>query len=323
MLGEPQTKWFQDELLSTKQRNVTWKIVVVSSPIQVLGRASQVGSDQDSGKSWAGGYNCERNKVLKFIDDNAIDNVVFLTTDAHYTVINNLSYNTNPEDVKSTLKPARNAFEILTGPIGASVTNPLVGRAEITGLSQRDTDRKIVDIWNGIAPDAKGTTQGLKQAGLDLIGLEANFPGLDTASIKSLNGKNGVSDPLNFVSFNTYSYALLTLDKDSIGVTVKGLPYVSDPATLSNADALKEYEGRKATELLSFKVMSQKSDSQRNSGSQTGSNSNQGGTSGLPATGAGGTSISDNNQILAGFLVLLLFGICLAGLAIIKTRKND
>ncbi len=317
MLGETQTKWFQDELLSTKQRNVTWKIVVVSSPMQVLGRASQVGSDLDSGKSWVGGYNCERNKVLKFIDDNAIDNVVFLTTDNHYTVVNNLLYNTNPEDVKSPLKPARNAFEVLTGPVGASAGNPMGARADITGLSQRDADRKILDIWNGLAPDAKGTTQGLKQAGLDLIGLEANFPGLDTASIKSLNGKNGVADPINFVSFNTYAYALLTFDKDSIGVMVKGLPYVSDPATLNNPATLKEYEGRKATELLSFKVMSQKSDNQSNSGSQSSSNTNQGGTSGLPATGAGGDNSSVNN-----FQLLVIFGLLLLGAGLASWAKT-
>jgi len=320
MLGVPQTKWFQDELLSTKQRNITWKVVVVSSPMQVLGRASQVGSDLDSGKSWAGGYNCERNKVLKFIDDNAIDNVVFLTTDNHYTVINNLSYNTNPEDVKSPLKPARNAFEVLTGPLGASAGNPMGARADITNLSQRDADRKIVDIWNGIAPDAKGTTQGLKQFGLDPIGLETGFPGLDSASIKSLNGKNGAADPLNFVSFNTYAYALLTFDKDSIGVTVKGLPYVSDPATLTNPAALTEYEGRKAAELISFKVMSQKIGSQNSAGSQNGSNLDQGGANGLPATGAGGTNNSDNTFMLIGLLGLLL-GAGLARLVLTRTKK--
>ena len=70
---------------SIRQRGTTWKVVVVSSPMQQLGKASQVGADLDGGKSWPGGYLCERNKLLAFIDNNAIDNVVFLTTDNHYT----------------------------------------------------------------------------------------------------------------------------------------------------------------------------------------------------------------------------------------------
>ena len=87
---------------------------MISSPIQ------QLGMPGDTPKSWAGGYGCERNKLLAFIDANSIENVVFLTTDDHYTVINNLLYNPVPDDPKSPLKRARNAFEILTGPIGAA-----------------------------------------------------------------------------------------------------------------------------------------------------------------------------------------------------------
>src|SRR5262249_20719323 len=117
MLGGPQMAWLQQELLAAKARNVVWKTITVSSPIQELGRASQLGGDPDGSKSWAGGYVCERNKLLKFIDDNAISNVVFLSTDNHYTVISGLSYNTIPADPKSPLKAARNAFEIVTGPL--------------------------------------------------------------------------------------------------------------------------------------------------------------------------------------------------------------
>ncbi len=258
MLGAPQLQWFEQELQGAKSRNVTWKIVVVSSPIQQLGTASQVGGDLDSGKSWAGGYVCERNKILKFIDDNSIDNVVFLTTDNHYTVINNLKYNSVPDDPSSPLKSARNAFEILTGPMGAGAGNPSGLKVDTKGLSIREADRRILDVWNGDTPDTSGQMHGLKQAGLDPIGLEASFPGLVKESIHATGVQPGVVQPLDFASFNTYSYAVLTLDKSAMTVQVKGLPYVADPAPLaSDAAAEQEYESRDAQEILSFQVKPQ------------------------------------------------------------------
>ena len=257
MLGNTQLKWLEDELLSAKQRKIVWKAVVISSPIQELGRASQIGADLDGGKSWAGDYNCERNKLLKFIDDNAVDNVVFLTTDNHYTVINNLKYNTVPEDPKSPLKAARNSFEILTGPLGASAGNPTGLKVDTKGLPIREADRKILAVWNGDTPNSDGQLKGLKQAGLDPIGLEADFPGLVADSVKATGVQPGTIEPLDFASFNTYGYAVLGFDQGSLSVQVKGFPIVSDPALLLNAGAEKEYESRQAQPILSFQVKAQ------------------------------------------------------------------
>lgn len=51
----------------------------------------------------------------------AVNNIVFLATDTHYTAINNLTYNADLGDPGSPLLPARNAFEIITGPVGEDV----------------------------------------------------------------------------------------------------------------------------------------------------------------------------------------------------------
>jgi len=255
MLGPVQLKWFQDALLAAKQRRVVWKVVIISSPIQEFGRASQVGADMEGTKSWAGAYRCERNKLLKFVDDHAIDNVVFLTTDNHYTAINNLTYETVPEDPRSPRNPARNAFEIMTGPLGAATGTPPYGRnIDIKGLSRREADRKILEVWNGESPDADGQLMGLKQAGLDPIGLEANFPGLEVASIRSAGGSPGVVEPLAFATFRSYSYAVLTFDQSHLHVQVKGMLSVPNPSALLKADAEKEYESRRIEETFSFAV---------------------------------------------------------------------
>ncbi len=42
------------------------------------------------------GYAAERTEILRFIDDNRIDNVVFVAADTHGTVTNNLTYQLGP-----------------------------------------------------------------------------------------------------------------------------------------------------------------------------------------------------------------------------------
>jgi phosphodiesterase/alkaline phosphatase D-like protein len=255
MLGPVQARWLERSLLAAERRGATWKVVVTPSPMQRMGGKSQVGADLDSDKSWAGGYRCERDRLLAFIDANAIDNVVFLTTDFHYTVVNNLDYHVVPGDERSPRRPARNAFEVMTGPLGARAGTPPFGRSMgLAGLSRRDADRKAAAILNGDAPDAEGLVAGLAQAGLDRLGLERGFPGLDEASIRTAGGAAGVAEPLAFVSFASFAYAVLTFDHAKVRVRVKTMANVPDPASLDDPAQLRQYEERRAEETLEFVV---------------------------------------------------------------------
>ena len=251
MLGAPQLNWF-GELNGAQSRGVSWKVVVISSPIQELGKA------YDGTKAWAAGYVCERNQLLKFIDDNAINNVVFLTTDNHYTAINNLTYNADPGDPSSPLLPARNAFEIITGPLGADV-DPIdqTHNVDVYGLSLRDADRKVVDTWNGDIPDAKGNTTGLRQDGFDPIGLEPAFPGLVPESVVAAGMPAGEVIAGDFVSFRSFTYTVLRFDRGSLAVRVMGIPAILDPIQLYDPAAEQTYEQQTAHEILRFHVLAQ------------------------------------------------------------------
>jgi len=253
MLGPVQLAWAQQALLAAKRRGAVWKVVVVSSPLQVFGGPAEVGVDMDGIKSWAGGYRCERNRLLAFIDANGIDNVVFLTTDNHHTAVNNLDYETVAGDRRSARRPARNAFEIMTGPLGAGTGTPPYGRkVGVEGLTRREADRKILGVWHGEAADDDGKRLGLK--GNDRIGLEATFPGLDVAGIRG-TGVIGVGDPLAFASFRSFSYAVLTFDATRLLVEVKTMPGVPDPKLLeTDTAALDEYESRGVENTLSFAI---------------------------------------------------------------------
>jgi phosphodiesterase/alkaline phosphatase D-like protein len=252
MLGGPQLSWFENQLMAAQSHGVIWKVVVVSSPMQELGK------DFDGTKAWPAGYACERNRVLKFIDDNGINNVVFLTTDNHYTVINNLSYNADPGDPVSPLVAARNTIEILTGPLGADV-DPIdqTHNVDVYGLSLRDADRKVVDTWNGDLPDAKGKVNGLVQQGFDPIGLEAGFPGLVASSVVAAGMPAGQIIAADFASFRSFGYAVLKFDRGSLSVRIMGIPAVIDPTQLYNSTFERTYEQEQAQEILRFQLLAQ------------------------------------------------------------------
>lgn len=219
MLGRPQLAWLEESLSQAQAAGVTLKFVVVSSPIQQIGRESEIGVDLDGTKSWAGGYRFERDTLLKYIDDNAIENVVFLTTDNHNTMINNLCYHAVPGDPSSPLLPARNAFEILTGPIGAA-SGPAPVKADVQGLGGRAIDRRVIETLVGDVPNTDGELKGQKQAGLDPLGLESGFPGLVASSVWSDGGVQDVVEPEAFAAFNTYAYAVLDVTDTSLRVRV-------------------------------------------------------------------------------------------------------
>jgi hypothetical protein len=231
---------------------VTWKFVVISSPIQHIGHASEIGVDLDGTKSWQGGYRVERDRLLKFIDERAIDNVVFLTTDNHNTMITNLRYRATPEDPSSPTVPARNAFEILTGPLGAGYGYIGV-KADLTGLSGREAERRVAQTLAGDVPNRDGELRGQRQAGVHPIGLEADFPGLIADSVTAEGGQDGVVEPAAFASFNTFTYAVVSVDNNLMTVRIMGQPGVEFPFLL-DPGMLSKYASTPAHRILQFQI---------------------------------------------------------------------
>ena len=120
MLGKTQLAWFEQTLRQAQADGVRWKIVAISSPSDEMG--------DDGGKSWAGGYRSERNRLLKFIADERIENVVFLSTDDHQYRVNELSY------LPDLTKPSQHqlvphCWTIVAGPIGAGGPEKLMNRS--------------------------------------------------------------------------------------------------------------------------------------------------------------------------------------------------
>jgi alkaline phosphatase D len=88
MLGKEQLAWLKEKLLNSI---ATWKIVSSDVPVSIPtgANASKFGRDGwangiDLDLSSKTGFERELTEIMKFIDDNDIKNVVFVTTDVQF-----------------------------------------------------------------------------------------------------------------------------------------------------------------------------------------------------------------------------------------------
>jgi phosphodiesterase/alkaline phosphatase D-like protein len=224
MLGQTELAWVEQGLLAAQNNGTVWKIVAISSPIDQIGpiggsftidntgdpNTTQPGftsSESDGGKSWMGGYRFERNELLKFIADNNIQHVVFLSTDDHQVRINELGYFTqfdqNGTPIQSSYTRVPGAFEIVVGPIGATGPDTI-------------TDHSTANI-QALAQSFASHQQAL---GLDPIGLDPNFPGLINVSREGDSNANANRSAFDFYSPDTFNYASLSIDPTGHNLTV-------------------------------------------------------------------------------------------------------
>ncbi|MBO3460945.1 alkaline phosphatase D family protein [Aetokthonos hydrillicola Thurmond2011] len=194
MLGKTQLSWFKQTLLNAQQNHVPWKIIAISSPIDETG--------DDGGKSWIGGYRIERNEILKFIAENKIDHVVFLSTDDHQNRINELTYFTEPNNPKTrALVPG--AFTIVAGPIGAS------GPDKVT-----NHNFNFIKLFT----DVLVSQQNAK--GINPFGLDPKLPGLQNVFREGDPQANTLRQPVDFYTPDTFNYVTLDISADGKTLSV-------------------------------------------------------------------------------------------------------
>ncbi len=194
MLGKTQLKWLEQTLLDAQTNGTPWKIVALSSPIDE--------TSDDGGKSWAGGYRAERNELLKFIADNHIDNVVFLSTDDHQNRVNELDYLADPSNPSSRTR-VPNAFTIVAGPIGAG------GPDAITDHSFSNIQKLTDDL-----------VTKEKAKGLDPLGLDPTNPRVHNVFREFDPNADKSRSPVDFYSPDTFNYVTLNISADGKTLSV-------------------------------------------------------------------------------------------------------
>jgi 3-phytase/alkaline phosphatase D len=202
MLGRTQLGWFKQSLLDAQATGVTWKFVAISSPIDQVPFDYLVPAGAVA-KDWNAGYRAERNELLKFIADNHIDHVVFLTTDDHQVRISELTYLTDPSDPTS-VAPVPGAFQILTSPLGAAGV-PMVTDHGFSNIKALADSLAAAQIALGMPP----------------LGLDPSFPGLFNVFREGDPDADVLRQPVDFYSPDTFNYATLDVSPDGGSLTVR------------------------------------------------------------------------------------------------------
>jgi 5'/3'-nucleotidase SurE len=233
MLGQPQLEDLKQDLLKAEQDGTTWKFVMVPEPMQALGPLLGPADRFD-------GYLNERTEILQFVEDNDIDNVVFIAADIHGTLVNNLTYQEQPGGPQI----ATNAFEVTTGsvafdaPFGQSVTNGAAQLGFVTPEQlQQYNSLPILNAPAGVPSKDDFFTQLLNDAaltpfGLDPVGLEADS-GIDAELIQG-----------GYVAAHTFGWTEFDINAETqaLTVTTYGIEPYSEEELLANPEAITSRE---------------------------------------------------------------------------------
>jgi myo-inositol-hexaphosphate 3-phosphohydrolase/phosphodiesterase/alkaline phosphatase D-like protein len=228
LLGRQQVADLKQDLLTAQTNGVTWKFIAVPEPIQNFG----VINAEDRFE----GYAAERSEILKFIDDNQISNVVFLSGDFHGTLVNNLTYQLAPGQAQIQT----GAFEVVTGP--AAFFDGLFGPtvAQLSLAANLITPEQFGFYQNlPVAPDADNLVNDRDDFIKQLLVAQTSAFGYDPIGLQG----SPVDATLlqgDYLSTHTYGWTQFDIDPASqkLTVTTYGIPAYSEAELLANPSAI-------------------------------------------------------------------------------------
>jgi len=202
LLGAAQKARFKADLLSAQAAGVTWKFVCCPEPIQNFGPLAAEDRYE--------GYAAERTELLKFIDDNQITNVVFVTADFHGTTVNRLSYQLGPFQPQIQTK----SIEIITGPVAYDKPfgPTIVDLAMAAGLAAQGTDLYYQSL-NSVSREGL-VVNNIINPGLAALGY--NQLSLTSNPLPNMRLVNGL-----YTATNSFGWTEFTIDETTQKLNVK------------------------------------------------------------------------------------------------------
>ena len=245
MLGAQQLADLKADLLNAETNGVVWKFVMVPEPIQNLGFADA----QDRFE----GYAAERTELVRFIKDNHIDNVVFISADIHGTVVNNLTFQIGPGQPQMPIA----AFEVVTGsvaydkPFGPTIFD-LAQNITISGFNVLTFFLNSVGVTNRAAFDSlpRQERDDKFKTLLDtqLVAMGYDATGLDGSGISATLRQGG------YVAVHTYGWTEFeivpgsrVLTVTTYGIAPYGVAEVNPAITNRTPDIVSQFS---ATPML-------------------------------------------------------------------------
>jgi len=240
LLGRAQLDLLKADLLEAEENGTTWKFVVIPEPIQNFG----VANAEDRFE----GYAAERTELLSFIDQNDIDNVVFMAGDFHGTLVNNLTYQMGPGQEQI----ATNAFEVVTGPVaffdgrfGPAVIDIASAFGLITPEQRAFYDTlPVAPDMDDIPNDKDDFLEQILVAQTDLLGYDPI--GLDDNLAITEGLINATLLQGDYVSAHTFSWTEFDIDAETqkLTVTTFGIDAYSEADLLADPQAVLDLTPR-------------------------------------------------------------------------------
>jgi phosphodiesterase/alkaline phosphatase D-like protein len=233
ILGRTQMKWLKNSLLESERKGVVWKVISISSPIDIMGPPGAADGPPQlelDAKQWWGNYRQERNELLKFIADNKIKNVLFLSTDDHEFRANELTYSPSGAWADpSSYKVLPGAFSIVTSPIGAGRPSGFVNQ-DLVATSQAYQNSFIENDLNPI-----GLEQGLFK-----------ITSLNRSQIAGYQSDLSHPQLLDFWSPESFNYTQIDINQSGqLHIEVRGIPGYDSNSEVNKptgpADAVRSY----------------------------------------------------------------------------------
>jgi len=219
LLGKAQLDTLKADLLAAQQAGVTWKFILLPEPIQNLG----IVAAQDRYE----GYAAERADLLAFIKTNNLANVVFITADFHGTIVNNLAYQTAPDQA---LVPV-DAWEIITGPVAfAKPFGPtVIDLATVAGLLKPE-QKTLYSVAPVAVKDS--IIKQLVDAQMQVLGYDP--VGLQDSSIPATLIKG------DYVAAHVFGWTEFEIDAQTqtLLVTTYGIPWYTQQQLDANPQAI-------------------------------------------------------------------------------------
>ena len=230
ILGQTQLAWLKRSLRQAQQDGVTWKVVSISSPIDITGLPGNVGNVEQGGtlnvdaKQWWGNYREERNNLLSFIARKQIRNVLFIATDDHEFRANELSYSPSGNYADPiTYMPVPGALSLVTSPIGAGRPSTFADSSQVPSLATLAQQYNDNFIASGLNPT--GLEQGL-------------FP-LKSFNRQQVSGYSSNPDQpglLDFWSPESFNYTTIAISRSGdLSVSVRGIPGYGSESQIGSA----------------------------------------------------------------------------------------
>ncbi|MBK4730900.1 alkaline phosphatase D family protein [Oxynema sp. CENA135] len=241
LLGRAQLEQLKTDLLTAENSGVTWKFVMSSVPMQHFGIPV-------AGERWEG-YAAERTELLKFIEDNDIDNVVFVTGDFHGNAVNNVTY----QEGFGQPQIQTGAMDVMVGPVGIQLNigqGPFAapfGPATVAFTpdallpqSEKERYRGLTDVEEKNAFVRQVIDNRIVPLGYDPVGLEGS-----NIDARLLQG--------SYFAAHNYGWTEFEIDRDSqvLTVTTWGVEPYTERELEANPEAIAS---RTPTVRMQFEV---------------------------------------------------------------------